>query len=135
MTNDEIRPLLNRRVRVVNRPNLGSYLGKLVGFRPGRFALGELVILNPDGSTKVASKTARVRWFATANCTVEAVPLDPEKQRLAEVTGKLVQGLIETHHPQVQDEDELQFLAAFYTPEAARDARATLSAVDEYLCG
>lgn len=141
MTNDALKPLLNQRVKVVNEPNLGTYQGRLVGFRPGKFALGELVILNPDGSTKVASKSDRTRWFSTGRCRVEAFPETAderkaaEKQRLARLTSEFVAGIIEEHHPEVADGEELEFLAAFYTPEAAQDARQVLGAVDEYLCG
>lgn len=59
---------------------------------------------------------------------------DIEKQRLAALTGELVTGILATFHADALDED-IEFLAAFYTPECAADARQILNATSEYLCG
>lgn len=73
-TNEELRHLLNRKVKVVNLPNLGSYQGRLVGFRPGKFVISGLAIMNPDGSCKAAPKHRSTRWFHTERCEVSELP-------------------------------------------------------------
>lgn len=69
MTNDELKPFLNKNVSVVNTLGGGVYEGKLAGFKPGKFALSNLLIKNQEGGL-TASKRDTTRWFTSANCIV-----------------------------------------------------------------
>lgn len=69
MTNDNLKPFLNKRVHVTNSVGGGVYTGTLAGFKPGKFAINQLLIHNSEGGT-TASKRDTSRWFTTEKCSV-----------------------------------------------------------------
>ncbi len=75
-----MKELLNTTVMVVSRKTGALYSGKVLGFRPGKFCIGNLAIINWAGGVTV-SKYRTTRWFAferyiihkhdTARCYLE----------------------------------------------------------------
>ena len=76
----ETRDIANRMhqpLQVQNSSSGAKYYGVLSAIRnkQGRFCLTGLVLLNQDGSFKLASKTKAVRWFSVAKFEVCEDPM------------------------------------------------------------
>jgi hypothetical protein len=59
---------------------------------------------------------------------------DPDhRARVIRVCQALLYGIVERHYADVTDEDEQEFICAFFTPECAADARQIVNAAEEYV--
>lgn len=78
MTEERLRQWLHKNVVVVNSVGGGKYKGRIVGFRPGKFALGDTRIISKDGGI-TSPKHDRTRWFVSARCDI-ALDLEANAQ-------------------------------------------------------